>query len=303
MKKKTSLLDIRTFVVLAQSGSFTRAAEVLMCSRSHISKQLAQLESDLGVTLLTRTTRSQKLTPQGEAFFQRCQRSLQGIDIAVDRVLESAESLYGVIKVNCVGGPIGEDIIAPLVNAFMTAYPQISVELDFSSRRVDLVSGEFDFVFRMGELEDSALIARKLTDIHIDTLASPGYLRAHDRPDTPKELKHHRCITGSMHYWAFVNLNNGKKLEVPVSGHLRCKNGRVMVSSALAGNGIIRVPELYCRRELNRGELVPVFTDWKVQSTPLSLVYLQDKHQPLRLQTFKDFVVAEFAAHMPGEGE
>ncbi|WDE10374.1 LysR family transcriptional regulator [Thalassomonas haliotis] len=300
MKKKIGLSDIRTFVVLVQSGSFTNAAEALMCSRSHISKQLAQLESDLGVTLLSRTTRTQKLTPQGEVFFERCQRSLQSIDTAVDIVLESSESLHGAIKINCVGGFIGEEIVAPLVNDFMAKHPDISIELDFSSRRVDLVSGEFDFVFRMGALDDSALIARKLADIHIGTFASPAYLKQYGSPDEPKALKHHRCIIGSMHHWAFVSLSSDKKLEVPVSTHLRCKNGRVMVSSAVAGNGIIRVPELYCRHELNCGELVPVFNDWKVQSTPLSLIYLQDKHQPLRLQTFKDFVLREFAGYMPG---
>ncbi|WDD97648.1 LysR family transcriptional regulator [Thalassomonas actiniarum] len=299
MKQKISLSDIRTFVVLAQSGSFTNAAEVLMCSRSHISKQLAQLESDLGVTLLTRTTRTQKLTPQGEAFFERCQSSLRSIDTAVDRVLESSASLHGLIKINCVGGFIGEDMVAPLVNDFMAAYPGVSIELDFSSRRVDLVSGEFDFVFRMGQLDDSALIARKLTDIHIDTFASPGYLKQHGRPGDPKDLKHHRCIVGSMHHWAFISLASSKKLEVPVSASLRCKNGRTMVSSALAGNGIIRVPELYCQNELKSGELEPVFSDWKVQSTPLYLVYLQDKHQPQRLQTFKDFVMEKFAAFLP----
>ncbi|WDE06965.1 LysR family transcriptional regulator [Thalassomonas viridans] len=300
MNKKISLSDIRTFVVLAECGSFTRAAEALMCSRSHISKQLAQLESDLGVTLLTRTTRTQKLTPQGEVFFERCQRSLQSIDSAVDSVLESSEALQGQIKINCVGGQIGEDIVAPLVNDFMVKNPQLSVELDFSSRRVDLVSGEFDFVFRMGELDDSALIARKLTDIHIDTLASPAYIERYGWPADPKALKHHRCIVGSMHHWTFVDLRNGKRLELPVNASLRCKNGRVMISSALAGNGIIRVPELYCQKELKQGKLVPVFNDWKVQSTPFNLVYLKDKHQPLRLRTFKDFVVSEFAAYMPG---
>ena len=159
MKKQINLADIRTFVVLAEAGSFTKAAEQLLCSRSFISKQLAQLEGDLGVSLLIRTTRSQHLTEQGTAFYQRCKQSLAGIDFAIDRVKESAEALSGEIKINSVGGIIGEELIAPLVNQFMALYPGVSIELDFDSRRVDLIGGEFDFVFRMGALQDSSLIA------------------------------------------------------------------------------------------------------------------------------------------------
>jgi len=298
MKKHVSLSDIRTFVVLAEQGSFTKAAEELACSRSHISKQLAQLESSLGVSLLIRTTRTQHLTPQGEAFYGRCKQSLNGISHAIDRVLESADSLSGNIRINCVGGYIAEEIIASLISDFMVQYPDINIELDFSSRRVDLVSGEFDFVFRMGELADSSLIARKLTDIKINTYVSPKYLAKNGKPNDPKGLVHHRCIAGSLKNWTFINSDNNKKVEVTVAGNLTCKSGRVMVSSAVSGNGIIRVPELYCKTELEQGLLVPLFNQWQVASTPFYLVYVQDKHQPLRLKAFKDYVVENFSKYL-----
>ena len=298
MKKQVSLADIRTFVVLAEQGSFTKAGEKLACSRSHISKQLAQLESSLGVSLLIRTTRTQHLTPQGEAFYERCKQSLNGISHAVDRVLESADSLAGNIRINCVGGYIAEEIIASLVSDFMVQHPDINIELDFSSRRVDLISGEFDFVFRMGELADSSLIARRLTDIKINTYVSPKYLVKSGKPNEPKDLLGHRCIAGSLKNWTFINSDNNKKVEVTVMGNLTCKSGRVMVSSAISGNGIIRVPELYCKTELEQGLLVPVFEQWQVESTPFYLVYLQDKHQPLRLKAFKDYVVEHFSRYL-----
>ena len=293
-----SLSDIRTFVVLAEQGSFTKAAEALACSRSHISKQLAQLESSLGVSLLIRTTRTQHLTPQGEAFYERCKQSLNGISHAIERVLESADSLSGNIRINCVGGYIAEEIIASLISDFMVLHPDINIELDFSSRRVDLVSGEFDFVFRMGELADSSLIARKLTDIKINTYVSPKYLVKHGKPNDPKDLVRHRCIAGSLKNWTFINSDNNIKVEVMVAGNLTCKNGRVMVSSAISGNGIIRVPELYCKTELEQGLLVPVFDHWQVEPTPFYLVYVQDKHQPLRLKAFKDYVVENFSKYL-----
>ena len=298
MKKHVSLSDIRTFVVLAEQGSFTKASEKLACSRSHISKQLAQLESSLGVSLLIRTTRTQHLTAQGEAFYERCKQSLNGISHAIERVLESADSLSGNIRINCVGGYIAEEIIASLISDFMVLHPDINIELDFSSRRVDLVSGEFDFVFRMGELVDSSLIARKLTDIKINTYVSPKYLAINGKPNDPKDLLRHRCIAGSLKNWTFINSDNNKKTEVTVAGNLTCKSGRVMVSSAMSGNGIIRVPELYCKTELEQGLLVPLFDQWQVESTPFYLVYVQDKHQPLRLKAFKDYVVEHFSKYL-----
>ena len=299
MKKQPSLSDIKTFVALAEAGSFTRAAEKLRYSRSHISKQLAQLEEDLGVTLMVRTTRTQHLTPQGEAFYARCKTSLNGIALAIDRAIEGADALSGTIKINSVGGYIGEDILAPLLCDFMAQHPDISIELDFASKRVDLIAGEFDFVFRMGELIDSSLIARKLTDIHSNTFASPGYIARYGKPQNPKELEGHRCITGSLRQWSFTNNKNDKRLEISVDGNLTCKNGRTMVSAAVAGQGIIRVPEFYCKREWQQELLQPLFDDWVIDSTPLYLVYLRDKHQPARLTAFKQYVVDNFDHYMP----
>ena len=296
--KQVSLSDIKTFVVLAEAGSFTNAAEKLACSRANVSKQLSQLESDLGVSLLVRTTRTQHLTPQGEAFFERCKKSLDGIAHAIDRVMESSDALAGNIKINCVGGHIGEDIVAKLVSDFMAQHPNISIELDFSSRRVDLISGEFDFVFRMGELVDSSLIARPLNDINVGVYASPNYIAKYGMPSDPKALSHHRCITGSLRNWVFVNSNTNIKLDVSIRGNLTCKNGRIMVSSALAGNGIIRVPALYCQEEVAQGLLVPLFDEWQVESTPFYLVYAQDKHQPMRLRAFKEFVMENYANYL-----
>jgi DNA-binding transcriptional LysR family regulator len=283
---------------LAQAGSFTKAAEQLFFSRSHISKQLSQLEADLGVTLLIRTTRTQHLTPQGDAFYQRCQNSLNGIEHAIERVIESADTLAGRIKINSVGGYIGEEVIAPLVHDFMNQYPQINIELDFTSKRVDLIGGEFDFVFRMGALTDSALIARELTSIDSDTFVSPGYLAKHGVPKCPQELIDHRCITGSVRHWAFINNKTNDSLDIPIEGHLICKNGKIMVSAALAGNGIIRVPKLYCTKEIAAGLLQPLFSDWHIAAIPFYLVYVQDKRPPQRLSVFKEYVIQNFAKYM-----
>ncbi len=294
MKNNINLADIKTFVVLAQAGSFTRAAEDLMCSRSHISKQLTQLESALGISLLTRTTRTQKLTPQGEAFYIRCKQALDTIDLSIERAIESASSLSGSININCVGGHIGEGIIAPLIDKFLERYPDINIQLDFTSQRVDLISGEFDFVFRMGELNDSRLIAKKLINLPIGTLVSPDYIAKYGEPTSPKDLVHHKCIVGSLKNWVFNHQTTSESLDITVSRDMICKNGRVMLSWATSGKGIIRVPELYCKTEVNQKKLIPLFDNWKIEPTSLYLVYLQDKHRPLRIQVFKDYVIENF---------
>ncbi|MDK2595639.1 LysR family transcriptional regulator [Pseudoalteromonas obscura] len=297
MNKSVSYSDIKSFLVLVESGSFTNAAETLRCSRSHISKQLTQLESDLGVSLLVRTTRTQHLTDAGEIFYDKCKQSFLGIESAIDRAKEQASSLSGKLKINSVGGYIGENIIGPLVSDFMKAHPEVSVVLDFSSQRVDLVSGEFDFVFRMGELFDSSLIARKLTDIEVGTFASPAYIEKYGRPAEPKSLVSHKCIAGSMNQWSFVHASSKARQNVSVNADLSCKNGRVMLHSALLGNGIIRVPNVYCSDEVQQGLLVPIFKNWQPEPTPFYLLYLKDKHQPARVIAFKDFVSMHFAKY------
>ena len=149
----------------------------------------------------------------------------------------------------------------------------------------------------MGELEDSSLIARKLIDININTYVSPKYIAKYGKPDKPNMLIHHKCITGSLKNWIFINHKTGKRTDVTVDGSLTCKNGRIMISSAISGQGIIRVPELYCKAELKKGLLVPLFTEWHVEPTPLYLVYVQDKHQPIRIKAFKDYVIKNFSKY------
>ncbi|PKG37475.1 LysR family transcriptional regulator [Psychromonas sp. Urea-02u-13] len=291
MNADLNITDIRAFVLIAKAGSFTAAAELLSCSRSHLSKQLTQLESSLGVKLIIRTTRTQRLTEQGKVFFEQCSRSLEGIDQAIEQVIDSASAVKGVININCVGGIIGEEIITPLINDFINAYPEVRINLDFSSRRVDLIAGEFDIVFRMGALEDSNLIAKKLIDMPICTLASPQYLQQKGQLTHPSDLKHHQCITGTVNHWRYFNiLTPDKKIEVSVDGAFKCKNGRSMIFSALAGNGIVRLPLLYCFKEIDEQKLLPVFKDWDSPISPFYLVYLQDKYQPARLKTFIQFV-------------
>lgn len=289
--------DLNAFTIIAEQGSFTKAATVLGCSRSHLSKQLNQLEAQLGVSLIIRTTRAQRLTEQGQLLLKQCQLAFNTLDQAVLMTMEQAHQLKGNININCVGGYLGEDVIAKVIAKFIQQYPDISVNLDFSSERVDLLSGQFDLVFRMGKLPDSGLIARKLMTITNGLFASPSYLKKNGKPHTPDELVRHQCITGSINHWLFQSVNTKDvSQEVVVSGGIRCKNGRVIKNMALANNGIARLPYYYCQDELKTQQLVSVFEDWKLADTPLYLIYHKDNFQAQRLKVFVDYIIAAFSS-------
>jgi DNA-binding transcriptional LysR family regulator len=290
MINQINLTDIRSFVLIARLGNFTKAADTLDVSRSHVSRQISSLEKHMGVTLLIRTTRTLRLTEAGKHFYYQCEQALHTIDQALLSAVDDVEKVQGEIKVNCVGGHIGEVVIAEVVNAFMQQYPEVSISLDFSSNRVDLIEEEFDIAFRMGSLDDSGFVAKKLLVIDMGTLASPEYLTRRGRPSHPKELNQHHCLTGSVRKWHFQSTQTNEHYDVTVKGNLQCKNGRVLVSGALAGNGIIRVPLIYCQQELDDGKLEQVFEEWVIPSVDFSALYHRDRYQPKRIRTFIDFV-------------
>ncbi|OBT13290.1 LysR family transcriptional regulator [Vibrio sp. UCD-FRSSP16_10] len=294
MLDKINLADLRSFVFIAQLGNFTRAAEALKVSRSHVSRQISQLESDLGVTLLLRTTRTLKLTKAGQQLFEQCQTAFNDIDQALLAAIDAVDEIRGHIAINCVGGVIGEDVLVPMINEFMAEYPEVSISLDFSSHRVDLIQDDFDVAFRMGSLPDASFVARKLADIEMVTVASPSYLNKSALITHPKHLEQHRCLTGSVNRWSFINNKTADSADVQIKGDLQCKNGRALVNGALLGNGVIRVPLLYCQRDVEEGRLQKVFYDWQIPSVDFSLIYHKDRFRPARLTRLIEFFISKF---------
>ncbi len=290
----THLTEINTFLVIVEVGSFSLAAEKLGISRAHVSRQLKQLESQLNTQLLMRTTRTQRLTQEGEIFYGVCKASLSKIQDAIHCLHQIHEDMTGHIAINCVGGIIGEQVITQSLNHFIQQYPAINIELDFSSERIDMHRTKHDLVFRMGELEDSPFIARKIADVNIGLYASPNYIQQIGKPLHPKDLKQHNCLTGSIRQWQFIQASNSNiKESVEVKGQFVCKNGYALLHAALTGNGICRLPELYCLSHVTAGALIPIFDDWKIKSAPLHLLYHANKYQPLRLKKLIQYLLNE----------
>nr|WP_086937590.1 LysR family transcriptional regulator [Thaumasiovibrio occultus] len=297
MLNQINLADIRAFVLISQLGNFTKAADAMGVSRSHVSRQISALENQMGVTLLTRTTRTLRLTQAGERFYRQCEHALHQIDQALIAAVDDTEQVRGLIRINCVGGYLGEELIANAVAKFMTCHPDVRIDLDFSSHRIDLIEDQFDIAFRMGALEDAGFIAKHLMTVDMVTLASPSYIATYGEPTHPRELSQHRALTGSVTKWHYRHATQtNTHVDVNVKGKLTSKNGRSLVAGALAGNGIIRVPRVYCEQEISEGYLVEIMPDWQIASVPFSAIFHKDRYQPKRLREFVDFIKQEFSA-------
>ncbi len=178
---------------------------------------------------------------------------------------------------------------------FLQEYPDVNINLDFSSHRIDLIEDEFDLAFRMGKLEDAGFIARKLLDLTMVTLASPAYIERYGDPEHPRELSEHHCLSGSVKKWSYRNIHSPElSFDAQIRGQLECKNGRVMLLGALAGNGIIRVPLIYCQQEVQQGRLRRVLKEWEIPDVEFSALYHRDRYQPNRLRTLIEFMKSYF---------
>lgn len=290
MMNNISWRSIRAFLYVANHGSFTAAADAAGMSKANLSQQVSALEAQLGVQLLVRTTRNLSLTEVGEGYFQRCEQAMQQLDAAAEWATEATSRLAGTIRMNSVGGLIGEDLVAPIVIAFQKAHPDIQVHLDFSSVKVDLIEKHYDLVLRMGELQDSSLIARKLTTIRTMYVASPEFVARNPPIRKPEDLAKMPLISGSVDHWILVN--GSDRRMVHVQNGLRMRSGRAMRRAVLEGLGISRLPDVYIQNDLRAEMLVEVLPNWS-EETPLYLLSPPHQYQLHRVKALADFLKPE----------
>lgn len=284
---------IRSFLAVAEHGSFTAAADATGLSKASLSQQVSELENQLGVQLLHRTTRQLRLTELGQGYLTQCQQGVAQLENARRWVSQSTDAMQGTIRMNAVGGLIGEELIAPLLIRFQQQHPDIHIKLDFSSQRVDLLSSDYDVVMRMGELPDSTLIARRLHTITTRYVASPGCLAEYPDIAHPRDLARLPLIYGSVSEWQFSN--GEEQVTVHAQQGFQIANGRVMYQAALAGQGVARLADVYVQGAISHGELLEVLPDWQL-STPLSLVCPPGRYQLKRVRALMDFLIDQFPA-------
>ncbi|MER2492374.1 LysR family transcriptional regulator [Catenovulum sediminis] len=296
---------LNEFIMVVEQGNFSSAAEKLGTTRARVSQVIAELELNLGTQLFKRSTRSMQLTSIGQAFYQQSRQGLIVLEQAVEQVKVKQNQLAGNIKVNSVGGLFAEQILAPVIMDFMQQYPNINIELDFSSDHIDLIADKYDLAVRMGDLPDSNLIARPLVYYPSYVCASADYLNQFAEITHPKYLEQHRCIVGSMKKWTFyqdkkdIKGHKSDKYEIHVEGQLVCANGHIAKQAALKGCGIVRLPAYYVAQEIEQGILQPAVKHWQTKGSQVSLVYAKTDYRAARLQLFIEYLCNVFRNKTP----
>lgn len=289
------------FSLLARTGSFSATALELGISKPAVSKRLALLEARLGVQLLIRTTRRSGLTPEGEIYLAHARRILADIDDMEQQVASSMAAPKGLLRVNATLG-FGRSQIAPLISEFVTAQPDVQVQLQLTVNPPLLSEDVFDVCIRFGEPPDTRVIARRIAANRRLTCAAPAYLERHGTPKTPGELAAHNCIgirQGDEAYgtWHFTA---GSKIEtVKVRGNLSTNDGEIAVNWALAGHGLLMRAEWDVAKYLRSGRLVQVLDNYQTPPADIYAIYPQRHQTAARVRAFVDFLVAKFAQATP----
>jgi DNA-binding transcriptional LysR family regulator len=289
--------DLQAFVAVVEAGSFTAAAERLDTAKSAISRRVSSLEERLGVQLLRRTTRSLNLTDTGRSFYEHSARILADLDEAESAAQQEHGELRGTLRV-ALPLSFGVRHMCKPIAAFSKRHPKIGFDLDLNDRRIDLVEEGMDVAIRIGHLQDSSLIARKLFDVRVVACASPHYVHTHGMPQTPEELRDHSCLVYSNlpdpETWSWRE-NGGRQRSVNVQPMMRANSGDFLANAAAHGLGIVLQPTFIAAEAIRRGNLVLLLEDYEWPVSPAYAVYPPTRHLSYRVRAFIDFLVERFA--------
>lgn len=285
--------DMLAFVRVIENGSFAAAAREVLLTPSALSKTITRLEQRLGTQLITRTTRRLALTAEGEIYLSRCRDILAAIEAAESEITASGASPRGHIRVTA-GTAIGRRQVTRLLPDFLARYPDITVEMNISDQRVDLVAENIDVALRAGDLTDSSLVGRKIVDARRLICASPKYLADHGTPERPDDLLNHNCIVMArfphLAQWPFYTPEGVARIQV--SGNVSTDNADVQLDLAVAGHGIVRMVDIHLADPVRRGLLVPLLSRENAdEPIPIWALMPAGRNRVPRVRVFLDFLV------------
>jgi DNA-binding transcriptional LysR family regulator len=278
------------FAKVVDSASFSEAARRMGMPVSTVSRKVAELEDQLGVRLLERSTRRLRLTEAGTEVLEHAQKSVE-VSEAVDSVASNQHSeAKGTLWLSAPPS-IADSILAPLVTAFQASYPQVRVHILVTDRFVDHIAEGVDLVFRVGPLADSRLIAQKVLRYRHRMVASPRYLENNDIPTKPKDLLDHRLLAFS--FWkpqsSWTLFDGDRKETITFQPHLAMNDYSGLATALISGAGIGELPPIVCPEHVTSGALVEVMPQWQFRPVDLSIVYPSNRHMPRAVRLFKEF--------------
>ena len=289
------LEELEAFVAVVDYRGFSNAGEKLGVAKSMLSRRVSELEKRLGVQLLQRTTRRQSLTGAGREFHQRALQILADLNEAEQVVADTQCRIAGKIRLALPLG-FGVSQLAEPISRFMADNPEIEFEIDLNDRQIDLIEENIDLAIRVGDLEDSSLIARKLASVHFAICASPEYLARFGEPQHPAELSTREVLVYSNiavgRQWYYQQ--DGKRVSPRMKYRLSANNGEFLVAVARRGQGIVSAPLAYLQDLIERGELVQILTRFSKQVTGMYAVYPPGRLVSQRVRVFSDALYAHF---------
>jgi len=298
-----TLEQLRIYVKVIEAGSFTLAAERLDTPRSHISRVIAQLEAELGVVLLERTTRTRSITEAGREVYERA----VGILGAVDETLRATQRLHeeprGLLRLTC-GVEFGMITLGSWIEDYVARYPHVAVEVEYTSRELDLVHEGFELAIRSGPLPDSRLVARPLGRLDYGLFASPAYLEARGCPQAPHDLEQHDLVVftgGAVKAgWTLHHPGHEAAVSVKASARLRVNAGSGVRDALLKGLGVGQMPWVMADEAVARGTLKPVLMPWHPTPVEVFALYPSSRYLTPKVRTFIDLALEKFPRSRSG---
>jgi len=300
------LQAMKVFTKVVEMNSFSRAADSLALPRASATTMIKNLEAHLRVRLMQRTTRRLNLTPEGAEYYERCVEILARIDETEDSLANTGKSPQGSLRLD-MPVSIGKFLVMPQLSDFRERYPDVNLLIGFGNRRVDLVMDGVDCAIRVGELEDSSLIARRLGSLETITAASPAYLGRHGTPQGVHDLSEHIAVK-------FISSRTGRVLdrsfslgsdfvEIKMAGNLAVNDAETYVNCGLEGMGIVQAPRFMLGPLIRTGKMVQVLSDLHSPQMPISAVYPQNRHLAPKVRVFVDWIALLFetCASMTGD--
>ncbi len=291
-----NLNDLNLFIRVVETGSFTAAADSLDVQKSTISRRIAQLEDTLGIRLIQRTTRKLKLTPEGEELFSRAQPLVDDLAAVQDDISASKTELRGRLRLT-MPTEIGVFMMNEVISSFMQAYPRMEVDVELSTRTVDLIEEGVDLTLRLGPLPNSSLIARHVAGLRRGLFATPEYIEQHGAPLSPADLTKHSCITllRPFDHLRFINWNNQE--PVNMGGRMRTNSLSFVREMIIQHMGIGRLPDVFCGELLESGRIVRVLEDFQLEPLEINALYASRRNLNPRVSAFLDHMTERLSGH------
>lgn len=298
---------MQAFARVVETGSFTKAAEMLHLSKTSVTQLIQQLEARLRVRLLNRTTRKVNVTADGAAYYERVLRLLADLDDAETSLSGASALPRGRLRVD-VPSPLARLVLVPALPAFHARYPDIQLDMGVSDRIVDLIGENVDCVVRGGELADQSLMARRVADLRLGVYAAPAYLERAGTPAHPAELEdtHHRIVgflwsrTGKA--FPYAMRRGAERINVQGRHVLAVDDGNAYLAAGLAGLGVLWLPDYMSKPHVESGELVPLFDGWRLDSMPMYVAFPPNRHVSAKLRVFIEWITELLGQYAPARG-